>query len=1392
MKRSLLGFLGVFLLSGVPTSADISDYLLPNGDPIVGVYYYAWYGGDRGAHGGEPYRRVGWTPEFQYDNRRNEPQIYEVIKAMTDYGVNQASFSYWDNRFYLDCMERHLNHAEKLLELGRPCYFSPYMEPNTVNKVFASPEAQASNTDFISTFLKACGKRPAFCSLGGVPFTNIYVTYYRPDETDEDFRAFLRAKYKTIDALRGQWTRQPGYESQMAKMPRADIDFEDISLGMAEPGTVAFADRQELRAQRLKDGWGKVIAGVKQQTGLDSRYTGDVGRTIVSPTNYMDALTGMSWYSFGYALTNPTRRPKLISEVAKYTDTTFLYTISPGYVDRQQRWTGGRVERDPFLYPYAWVKALQTLPEGIMILTHSEWFEGSIIDVTKEYGKRQYETTELYSSIFRNAFESIYEEKREKKPIAIVFNEWATYSLNEGGKNLDDIYGLIKLLECLNLEYDVIPESFLSPEELKGRRLILVPNCGASLAPGHNELLLAWARKSPNVTLVVDESPWWAKALGTASGSAGRGVVIYPGSLGGDISTAFEAAAEEGKAPVTECAAFLDLLRQERPELLAAVPPPPSDTFEIKAGPVLSIGDTRILPAGNVIPWGYIAEHRGVGWGLGKGHSAEDTKPWERLNCRFEVPVQAGRPVAEVMAVDSDSGRFADVPFELRDRRVAFEYPMKFHALFAVVQSPVKLTTPQMTISPGQSKAFSIRAANVTRQSRECALRLKETPGLTMEAVPFTLTPGARADVPITLVAGTDYASGDRTIIFELEAGGRVANFWRPIHCTLPACIGTRTTILGGVAGTNGPRQVTLVNVGEAPATDVRLKLLDGEIAAPDLNPGDQEAVEISFAIPTIARSDKVPDQTVSLTLGKSKVSRGLTTRSGGDGTFQDLVVGGRPATVPVPDEAQRVRNTMIYLWVDDNILPPGDYDLEAVVDYFDQSAGSFMIEYDSVQGDTIEDRYKDSRAVSLLDTKMWRTAVIPLTGARLAGRQNDNADLRINGIVPVGKITLRGLRTAERRLRETMTVSYRQFGHEMTQDLEMSVISLTAGSLKPRPQGPPIWTLNPYGAAVASYSNGAPSALGELREPEMRTVDRLAHDGLLVIENRYLSAVWDKRRGGLVSLYCKATKTDYAAFPGPTAPAHLVTADGEQQYLAGSQVQVVDGAVIAAPVGAGDLEIVDKWIVAPGEPKITLDRKITAEAELKLADFSPVVLRLDPQHFSEVLPLGVGFRKEAQPKRGWLETWYSDGWYFAFSGAPTHAGHGLAVIVRPHKTNGRTGLTRFRYGFFPGADLPPPPTGGVAQDELQLRLRGHKNMRAGDEVHVTVDIYLLPGASYRTARQLALLNATPNEIRQRCTVVGDNWAKLGGVQTITPTAPTYMFPVRQPYYSASLEGDEQ
>ncbi len=324
-----VGLLGCSWRLAALADADLSAQLLPNGEPIVGVYYYPWYGG-------EPYRHVAWHPEFEYDNQTRPDHIREVLRSLADHGVNHAAYSYWGDDS-LRLFQDHIREAEGLLAEGWSIFLSPYMEPPTINKEFAAPDAQQFNTDRLAHFLEPTADSPAFCRLGDEPFTNIYIAYNVPTETDEDLRTFVRGKYGTIEKLRAAWSMADDPETlRAAAVPNEELpsSWEDITLDGLRAGTVAFAERQELRAQRLRDGWEAVIQGLAARTGLQTRYTGDNSETIVSPVAYMDALTGLTWYSFGYPLTNPTRRPKLMSEIAKYTGTTFLYTIAPGTVGR--------------------------------------------------------------------------------------------------------------------------------------------------------------------------------------------------------------------------------------------------------------------------------------------------------------------------------------------------------------------------------------------------------------------------------------------------------------------------------------------------------------------------------------------------------------------------------------------------------------------------------------------------------------------------------------------------------------------------------------------------------------------------------------------------------------------------------------------------------------------------------------------------------------------------------------------------------------------------------------------------------------------------------------------------------------------------------------------------
>lgn len=1455
-----------FLIAGSALAThpvdSLARHLLPNGEPVVGVYYYPWFGG-------EPYQRVGWHPEFQYDNQQRPDHIREVLRAIADHGINQASYSYWGDGS-LPLYRTHMAEAERLLAEGWPLYLSPYMEPPTIQKNFASPEAQQYNIDRLTHFLSAVGRSPAFCSLGGDAFTNIYVAYDVPDETDEDFRAFLRARYGTIEKLTAAWSMLDAPEALRGTALSDELlpkRWEDVTLANAAVGTVAFADRQELRAQRLKAGWQTVIDGVKARTGLSTRYTGDNSNTILSPTRYMDALTGLGWYSFNYAMTNPTRRPKLISEVAKYTGTDFQYTIAPGYVDRQQRWPGARVEHDPFLYEYAWVKTLQSLPEGIMILTHSEWFEGSIIDVTKEYGRLPYETTELYASLYKTTYQDAFRHKREKKPVAVVFNEWATYGVNERGAGLSDVYGLIKALEGLSVDFDVIPESFLKAEELAGRRLLLVPSCGLSLHPDKELLLAEWVKSEATARIIADATPFWSSVKQDAGG---KRVILAGERLGERLSKSFEAAWREGQAPSDDLQSFEKLLTAAlKPAEIWAEGQRPSSSYEIARGPVLWAGNTAIVTVANTLPWAYITTRRLGNWSRDLGDSADEILPWRRESVTVTVKLPPGTGVAQILLLDSDDARLIDGPQVGGDKANAQYDPKtglltlrcrtKFHAVYAVVTGPVALAASGLTLHPGGQAQASIRLVNRDAQKAvEGTIELIGPPDLKARPVQVKLAAGKSANVRMALSAGPDCAVGDRTVVFKLTAAGKPAYYWYRLEVTDPALVGLKTGVVTAEPGK--PRRValTLTNVGRQEARDVQVELLGARGTVTSLPPGKDQPVALTIDVPAPAKPNTLPIE-LSWQAGNPPIENGITQVSGGDGVTRAREAEGLLGIEPDP---ATTGSQYIYFRVDKTKLPPGDYAAEAEVEYFDEE-GSFLIEYDSAFGDTIEDRFRDSDRLGPSGERNWKKTVFELPRCHFAGRQNLQADLRISGHVLVRRLTLRPMTPRGRMRTEQVSLRWRCGTGEFS---TMASLRLAEPASVAPPAGvpagaEPLWVSNPYGEAVPEAPVEIPlSKLSRVPQgqalvaldheghswPVLRDGERLravlpldsrhpvyiapAEDqsedltirdrstdlGFVAAQNRRFAALWDARRGGcLMSLVDMTSKHDYASPTAGACTVEYTLADRTHRISSewGSTVKVTGQSPLYADLVATaegpDLQVEDHWRMYSGARLLRLDRTVTFTRQLAAVDFCPLVLRLSPEYFTQVLPLGAGFQKEGGPKRGWIETWHSEGWYSIYGGEPRSPLDHLGVIVCRADS-----LRRVRYGFIPGEELPDtadPSSQRVSQDEMQIRLRAQADYTAGlpwliegfqvpadwnpparrvyepgDKIQVRVILAVARGCSWELARQLALLEHFGSVISTGLE------PPAGGAQIGELLAPRYMYRVHTPYPSTALAVDRQ
>ncbi|MBC7289122.1 MAG: hypothetical protein H5T86_14005, partial [Armatimonadetes bacterium] len=669
---------------------------------------------------------------------------------------------------------------------------------------------------------------------------------------------------------------------------------------------------------------------------------------------------------------------------------------------------------------FAWVKALQTLPEGIMILTHSEWFEGSIIDVTKEYGRRPYEATELYASVYKAAFRDAFAHKRKRKPVAVVFNEWATYYLHERGHNLGDVYGLIKALECLSVDFDVVPETYLSAAELEGRRVVLVPSCGASLHPDKLRLLAEWAARTPGARLIVDATDYWKRRASDPS-LAGR-VVVAGERLGRRLSEAFDAAWRRQQVPVSQLRYFEQLL-------LAAVGKDelwperdrPSSSYEVARGPVVWAGNTAVVTAANTIPYSYLVhctEHptRAAG-----EYFADTTCPWQREKVVIKVALPSGRVPRQVQLLDSDAAPWPSTrdpsgfftwEYDAATNVVSISTKCKFHALFAIVTGQAALRPEAAQIYPGGSVTLRVQITNHdSRRPLVGTLTAAGPPDLKIEPAKVKVGPRQRATVGLKMTAGPDCAVGKRTLRLELKTTDGAAVCWVPLQVSEPALLGLKTSTIAVVR--EEPRQAVLVvgNVGKQPATNVTIRVGKATSSIPVLKARQDATVSLTVKASTLEPSVPLPDE-LSWEAARPPRENGLRLLSGADGVVAYKEQAGALGVTPDPE--QPPNNVFIYFAVDKSRVGPGDYAAEAEIEYFD-AAGSFIIEYDSAFGDEIEDRYHDSRRVSLNGTGRWKTVVIDLERARFAGRQNLGADFRISGRLLVRRVVLR---PAQRRAR--------------------------------------------------------------------------------------------------------------------------------------------------------------------------------------------------------------------------------------------------------------------------------------------------------------------------------------------------------------------------------------
>lgn len=124
-----------------------------------------------------------------------------------------------------------------------------------------------------------------------------------------------------------------------------------------------------------------------------------------------------------------------------------------------------------------------------------------------------------------------------------------------------------------------------------------------------------------------------------------------------------------------------------------------------------------------------------------------------------------------------------------------------------------------------------------------------------------------------------------------------------------------------------------------------------------------------------------------------------LGTRSTGQGLGMVHIRGVGEGDYRRTDVAKGGEHSFIYFTVADEFLRDPEGPVEIEVEYLDQKAGSFGLDYDSTDpAATGDGRFKSAPRCEYTGTGQWRTHTFHLTDARLANGQHQGADFRLYG----------------------------------------------------------------------------------------------------------------------------------------------------------------------------------------------------------------------------------------------------------------------------------------------------------------------------------------------------------------------------------------------------------
>jgi hypothetical protein len=477
--------------------------------PWIGDVFFYWYTWDDDRELGSWIGGIHNTPLAGYYDSRTLRDNRRSLWQASEWGLTHHFMDYWapdwkgeGNRMREAVV---MEAAESLRQEGYDIWMAYYQDGQ--NFEMAEFSKNVSEKRDVYQWLRDFARSPVWPKLDGRPLQLVYSRNGAPKTTLDQagFRTFLRERYGDIAALNRAW--KSAYRG-----------FDEIEMRFSGRGPLRAAsiDYQYRLWQRE---WEKLDGLVQREFNLPGmRASFDVGYGPYLHFGYGEfarVFGGPHSYAgiFGPPHDEDAQR-FLQAAIARKYHTVFFDHFKNYYFDWGIRVPGMAYLPDPFHFDRFWVGALARRSEALLHLSWNEWWEGSNLEPSREFGKIYCEKNLLYATLLKRAFESIHQTDRTA-PVALLVNDWR---LASAAGHEDELYQTVQTLRRLCVPFDVLPDGLVTADRLAPFCLVIAPTYGCGLgtnAAGEPiaEVLRRWLIGGPR-RLIVSADPSMAALVG--------------------------------------------------------------------------------------------------------------------------------------------------------------------------------------------------------------------------------------------------------------------------------------------------------------------------------------------------------------------------------------------------------------------------------------------------------------------------------------------------------------------------------------------------------------------------------------------------------------------------------------------------------------------------------------------------------------------------------------------------------------------------------------------------------------------------------------------------------------------------------------------------------------